>query len=246
MGLASFNRMRRERKPVERLEAERFAEWNKRHNERRLDRDNTHVELNEDEIQETIREEESAAMGRIGDKVIAGIKEGEKKNGVIDKFLREDHAAEIAGRNLVDVDQPKDPVARVDERVPDNTANEKLVAHTSVNRKGPSKAMVEAAQREAGVIDGDGPDEGRQAAADEAKTDDAEETEEARAKREAEEASGDAGVAGSDEEKRGPDVAESETQGSETVPAAGTADENVTPEGETQPATAPKGRGRRK
>jgi hypothetical protein len=148
MGLAAFNRMRRERAPVERMEAERFVRWRDERNQR----------LKQGARQETEKEqleiwrEEQAAMQRVGEKVRLGMAMAEEGAPVTDEPLRRDHAAEIAGRNLKDVDQPKDPLTRYDERVPpDTTFNEELVPHMSVEHEGPSAEQVRAAEIETGV-----------------------------------------------------------------------------------------------
>lgn len=149
MGLSSFNRMRRERNPVEKIEAERFKNWNEAHHKSR-DTQSDATEVN-DKLNAKAAKAEQSAVKAIGEKVEAGLTSGDKKGGVIDQPLREDHAAEIAGRNIEGVQEPKDPVARRDERIPDGTANEKLVPHTQVDRPGPTAAMVEAAQVESGM-----------------------------------------------------------------------------------------------
>lgn len=146
MGLSSFNRMRREKAPVETIEAERFKLDNEARQNRRLDRDAVH-EQNAERNEEAM-EAELAAAQRIGEKVEEGM-----KPGVLDEPLRRDHAAEIAGRNIEGVQTPKDPVDRVSERTPQaGTANEKLVPHTPVERKGPTKAQNDAAAKEVGSL----------------------------------------------------------------------------------------------
>jgi hypothetical protein len=150
MGLAGFNRMRRERAPESKMEAERFDKWNQtRHANakaaRRADRENR-------EALPAIREENLAASQRIGEKVLEGIREGEA-GGVIDGPLRRDHAAEITGRNLHDVQKPKSPVQRVEDRIPtEKTVTEELVDHLQVDKDGPSAELVEAARVETGAI----------------------------------------------------------------------------------------------
>lgn len=149
MGLSSFNRMRRERNPVEKIEAERFKNWNEAHHKGR-DVQADATEAN-DKLNAKAAKAEQEAVKAIGAKVEAGLTSGDKKGGVIDQPLREDHAAEIAGRNIEDVQEPKDPVARREERIPDGTANEELVPHTQVDRPGPTAEMVDAALVESGL-----------------------------------------------------------------------------------------------
>lgn len=153
MGMSAFNRMRRERSSVEKVEAQRFKNWNEQRHAARDAREK--MTAGNDKLAEKASKEEVRAVDAIGVKARIAIESDGKKDP-----LRMDHAAEIAGRNLYDVDQPKDPVARIDERVPQHvTANEKLTEHTSVEGKGPTSKMVEAAQREAGAIKDDGESE---------------------------------------------------------------------------------------
>lgn len=148
MGLSSFNRMRRERNEVEKLEAERFKIANEARHAARKARDEAREQT--DAMIPDVRRAEAEAVERIGEKNVAGLTSN-------DLPMRKDHAAEIAGRNLEDVQAPKDPVERREERVPSGgTANEELVEHMVVDQPGPSPEMVEEAQEEAGVI-ADGP-----------------------------------------------------------------------------------------
>jgi len=147
MGLASFNRARRSRKEVEKLEAERFeqnnkARWAAHHaREKRPEAD--------DKVVDKVRKAEQEASEEIGRKTVQGIEDGEK-GGIIDGPLRRDHAAEIAGRAVEDAQGvPKKPTELIDERIPDSTVNEKLADHTQVDREGPSAALVRDAQVEA-------------------------------------------------------------------------------------------------
>jgi hypothetical protein len=142
MGLSSFNRMRRERAKVEKIEAERFKADNEARHAARKMRDGVKGDA---ELREKAAQAEHEAVEAIGEKNRAGLETN-------DLPLRQDHAAEIAGRNINGVQEPKDPVARIDERIPDNTPNEKLVEHMSAEDEGPAPALVEAAQEEAGVI----------------------------------------------------------------------------------------------
>lgn len=145
MGLASFNRARRERAAVEELEAARFKEWNERHNAARAVTDRMRGATEGD--QEAVRDEELAAAQRIGEKAREGIRMGEE-GGIIDLPLRRDHAAEIAGRTLENNQEPKDPVARVRERLAEGSATEQMVEHTQVDRPGPTPELVAAATLE--------------------------------------------------------------------------------------------------
>lgn len=148
MGLSSFNRMRRERAPVEKMEAERFIRWRDERNAGLRREDRAEREREQYEIWQA----EQAAMRRIGAKVEVGMEMARQGHPVVDEPLRRDHAAEIAGRNLHDVDQPKDPVQRIEERVPEGeTANEQLVPHMSVEVVGPTAEQVRAAEVETGV-----------------------------------------------------------------------------------------------
>lgn len=157
MGLAAFNRMRRERKAVEMIEAERSEENLKYLHSRSALRQEMHQQLKE-RVGE-IREAEAAASQRIGDKVLIGQgidpATGEKTGAsdqpgfVVDEPLRRDHAAEIAGRNLQGVQEDKSPTQRLDERIPSHeTAAEQLVPHLTVSNPGPTPEMVEAARLE--------------------------------------------------------------------------------------------------
>lgn len=146
MGLSSFNRMRREKAQVETIEAERFKVANEARQRSALgqvDTFNENAERNEESFKA-----EMAAVERIGEKVEEGM-----KPGVLDEPLRRDHAAEIAGRNIEGVQEPKDPVERIAERIPqDGTANEELVPHTPVENEGPTAEQVEAAAVEVGAL----------------------------------------------------------------------------------------------
>lgn len=170
MGLASFNRMRRERAKVEKMEAQRFQRSHEARWGAFRARDDAHSEVNSEEIHDDLWEAEVKASERIGDKVRAGMKihdalreEGfrlqrgedipaeDRVQDVIDGPLRRDHAAEIAGRNLKDVSQPKTELERIDERIPQHkTANEELVNHTAASSPGPTPEMVAAAAEEVG------------------------------------------------------------------------------------------------
>jgi hypothetical protein len=145
MGLASFNRMRRERAKGEMLEAELFKVHHAARNKARVERVNAHRE-NKARVEE-IRQEDRAASERIGEKVRRGL-----ETRITDEPMRKDHAAEIAGRNLHGVGLPKDPVQRIEERIPQGTtANEKLVENMSAELPGPDPAAVDAARREVGA-----------------------------------------------------------------------------------------------
>lgn len=142
MGLAGFNRSRRSRLPVEEHEAERFkkdnaARWAAHHGT------DTNRKQEEKDLDKG-RALEAAAVAEIGEKAEAGIEQGERRGGIDDLFLRQDHAAEIAGRTLENNQEPKDPVERLRERIPTGTANEEMVKHTQVDQPGPSAKLVEA------------------------------------------------------------------------------------------------------
>lgn len=148
MGLSSFNRARRARLEVERLETERFMEDNKRRQAaiRAQDKDN----LIDEKTIEKIRKAELDAAQEIGRKTEEGIALGEK-GGVRDLPLRQDHAAEIVGRSVEDPQSStKTPIEHLEARIPTDgtTANEKLVEHTQVDKDGPSAELVEAARLE--------------------------------------------------------------------------------------------------
>lgn len=142
MGLAGFNRSRRSRVAVEQAEAKRFKEdnaarWAAIHGQDKKLKDI-------DAEAEAIRKLESKASDKIGAKAEAGL-----ETDVADLPLRQDHAAEIAGRTIEDPQgKPVDPVQRVADRIPSGTATEKLVEHMQVDQKGPTKAMVDAAVEE--------------------------------------------------------------------------------------------------
>lgn len=146
MGLASFNRARRSRLEVEKFEAERFkkdnaARWGAHHG---VDTDRKQ----EAKDLEKSRKLEHAASEEIGEKAEEGIRMGEKEGGIADLPLRQDHAAEIAGRTLENNQEPKDPVERVMERIPSGTATEELVEHTQVDQPGPTTALLDAVAKE--------------------------------------------------------------------------------------------------
>lgn len=146
MGLSSFNRMRRERAAVEKIEAERFKIDNDARNAARLDKEKARSDASD--LLEKAEAAEIAATEAIGEKNRQG-----QESEVDDLPLRKDHAAEIAGRNVEGAQEPKDPVERVDERIPQGeTANEKLVEHMSVAGEGPTPELLEAAQKEAGAL----------------------------------------------------------------------------------------------
>jgi hypothetical protein len=146
MGLSSFNRMRRERAAVEKIEAERFKIDNEARNAARLDKEKARSDATD--LLEKAEAAEIAATEAIAEKNRRG-----QQPGADDLPLRKDHAAEIAGRNIEGAQKPKDPVDRIDERIPQGeTANEKLVEHMSVAGEGPSPELLEAAQKEAGAL----------------------------------------------------------------------------------------------
>lgn len=147
MGLASFNRMRRQRNEVEKIEAERFKLSNEARQAGRQAQDMAHRE-NRDRVEE-VREAETAAVEAIGEKNREGM-----ETAIIDLPLREDHAAEIAGRNMPDMQSsdPIDPVELRNIRVPEDTANEKLASQMQVDTDGPSKELVNAAAKEVGSL----------------------------------------------------------------------------------------------
>lgn len=148
MGLSAFNRARRSRLEVERLESERFdkdnaARWAAI---RAQDKDN----LTDEKTLEKIRKAEHEASQEIGRKTEEGIEMGEK-GGVQDLPLRQDHAAEIVGRSVEDAQETsKTAVERLEARIPTSgtTANEALVEHTQVDKESPSAELVEAARLE--------------------------------------------------------------------------------------------------
>ena len=164
MGLSSFNRMRRERKAVEMIEAERSEANLKFLHGRSKERQEVHAQ-NKERVEE-IREAETKASERIRVKALLGqgidpetgeqlakmedVEGGGARTAfTIDEPLRKDHAAEMAGRNLQGVQEAKSPTQRLDERIPDGgTAAEELVPHLSVERDGPTAEMVEAARKE--------------------------------------------------------------------------------------------------
>jgi hypothetical protein len=141
MGMSFFARNRVSRKPVEKFEAERFKEFNEKHWERKASQDRRRGDDEKD--QEKSWKKEVAANEAIGEKTREGM-----EADVTDMPLRIDHTREIAGRNLEDVQSPKDPVARIDERIPETSKGEKLVPHTSVDAKPASKQAIEDARRE--------------------------------------------------------------------------------------------------
>lgn len=148
MGLSSFNRARRSRLDVERLEAERFDKDNKARwaATRAQDKDN----VTDEKILEKISKAEHEASLEIGRKNEEGIRLGEE-GGVQDLPLRQDHAAEIVGRSVEDAQSSsKTTVERLEARIPTGgaTANEKLVEHTQVDKDGPTAELVEAARLE--------------------------------------------------------------------------------------------------
>lgn len=142
MGLSSFNRARRSMIGVNEIEVERFKEDNAKRWAAHRSLDKTQEEIDED--LETVREAEAKGVAIIGEKVVAGIKSGEE-GGPIDLPLREDHAAEIAGRIVMNTQEPIDLMDRLHERIPDGTANEELVKYTSVEQEGPTPELVAAA-----------------------------------------------------------------------------------------------------
>ena len=148
MGLSAFNRARRSRLDVERLETERAMRDNANRQAaiRSQDKDNEADE----KMLEKIRKAEIAASEEIGRKTEEGIKLGEE-GGVQDLLLRQDHAAEIVGRSVEDAQtSTKTPLERLEARIPTSgtTANEALVEHTQVDKPGPSAELVEAARLE--------------------------------------------------------------------------------------------------
>lgn len=147
MGLSAFNRARRSRKEVEKFEAKRFEEDNKNRWEGNRLRNPVHDQERVAKDQERSRKLELQASAEIGKKTEEGIKMAEA-GGLPDLPLRQDHAAEIAGRNLSGVQTPVPPTERLDERVPASTANEQIVENMSVESKGPSKAKMEAVRKE--------------------------------------------------------------------------------------------------
>lgn len=144
MGLSSFNRMRRERNRVETIEAERFKIANEARNKHRLEREA--AKERGDALLEDAAIAEAEAAAAIGEKNVEGLTTD-------DLPLRKDHAAEIAGRNVEDVQAPKDPVQARLDRVPEGTVNEELVGHMSVDKPGPGADLVEEAQEEAGAVE---------------------------------------------------------------------------------------------
>lgn len=146
MGMSAFNRARRSRLDVEEEEAKRFEKWHKDHwgAERLTDKDPDKT----DKEVEKIRKLEGAASDLIGEKARQGILEGER-GGIIDRPLREDHAAEIAGRTQVDGQgEPTSPVDRVRQRIADGSANEELVSHTQVDQPGAPAELIRDATLE--------------------------------------------------------------------------------------------------
>lgn len=150
MGLSSFNRQRRLKADVAKKEAERFEAWNEA---RHAARDHlTGHKADDHTAQLEARQLEADAVKAIGEANREGLDNG-------DLPMRKEHAAEIAGRTVIDPqgeDAPS-PTEKVDLRLPHGTANEELVEHTDVRKDGPSAELVEAAQKEAGVL----PDEER-------------------------------------------------------------------------------------
>jgi hypothetical protein len=100
MGLSAFNRMRREKAPVERMEAERFRADNEMRQRHRNESDGAYADRGE--AQDAARAAEKDAVARIGEKMAEAM-----RLPPVDDPLRRDHEAEIVGRNLQDVDQPK-------------------------------------------------------------------------------------------------------------------------------------------
>lgn len=145
MGLASFNRMRRERLPVARIETQRFMAAHAADQGRRQDRVGRHTELKASVAD--VRQAESDAMQRIGAKVEAGLDNN-------DIPLRKDHAAEIEGRNVEGAQQPRNPMDRLNERVPEGqTVNEQLVGTLNADGPGPNPALLQAAREATGRAD---------------------------------------------------------------------------------------------
>jgi hypothetical protein len=144
MGLSAFNRMRREKAPVERMEAERFRADNEMRQRHRNESDGAYADRGE--AQDAARAAEKDAVARIGEKMAEAM-----RLPPVDDPLRRDHEAEIVGRNLQDVDQPKDPVQRIDERIPSGDgAAAALLPRTSVEREGPTVGHFAAAAAELG------------------------------------------------------------------------------------------------
>jgi hypothetical protein len=137
MGMSAFARARREMSAVEKVEAERFKAVKDAGGIRAQD----DVRAEADKLLPAAAEAQEQALKNIGEKALAPN----------DEALRNDHAAEIAGRNIEGVHLPKDPVERVTERVPSATQNEKLVPLTSVDSEGPSPALLKAVAKETGT-----------------------------------------------------------------------------------------------
>lgn len=149
MGLSSFNRMRRQRNAVELMEAKRFEENNRKRWSAHHTRDANMGTTDEKELSK-LRKAEHDAVEKIGELNVQGL-----KTAVPDAPMRKEHAAEIAGRTMTDMQQgePMTPTELRTNRVPESApASEKLVDRTSVEHRGPTVKELQAANVEAGVI----------------------------------------------------------------------------------------------
>lgn len=152
MGLASFNRMRRERAKVLEEEAKRFDADNKRRWKAHHDRS---ISLKDYE-KETAKvwDEELAANQRIGEKNLAFIEHPEKGDP-----LKADHAAVMTGENIKGAQEDRTILERLAERIPQGgTAAEVMAPLTGVDSEKPiTKEMVDAAREEAGLTEPEKP-----------------------------------------------------------------------------------------
>ena len=143
MGLASFNRSRRERAGVLKIEADRFEKDNKA----RWDAHNAHDhQPREDYDKETAKvwKEEVAANKRIGDKNQAFIDNPEKGDP-----LKADHAAVMTGENVKGAQDDRTIKERLAERIPESgTAAEKLAPTTMVEGPVADPALIDKAREE--------------------------------------------------------------------------------------------------
>ena len=152
MGLASFNRMRREKAKVMEEEVKRFVEDNKRrwdaHHARSIPLKKYEAETAK------VWDAELAANQRIGEKNLAFIENPEKGDP-----LKADHAAVMAGENIKGAQDDRPLMDRLHDRIPQGgTAAEVMAPLTGVDSEKPiTKEMVDAAREEAGLTEPEKP-----------------------------------------------------------------------------------------
>lgn len=144
MGLAGFNRMRRERRAVEEKEAERFREDNAARWAGKRERDEQH-RRNKKKVGK-LRAEEAKAVERISAKMERAARTDRPSGDP----LRSDHAAVMSGANVHGAQIARDPVERLRERIPDKEMASERLARTLDADSGPNPtaALVEAAREE--------------------------------------------------------------------------------------------------